>query len=170
MKRAWNRVLGTAAGHSSPAMRTASRIAATSLLTGLVAFGVSGGPATADSGDKVARTHAALGQYLQDHPEMVVDFSKVSGEYCINALKVKGGHMTHYAIDPSKTTEDVVLFVDAQPFLDAGIDFSTLPRLPDSLGTMKTGQWYYLPKGAPDPHHGAKRSKRAMLVRATDIQ
>ena len=49
--------------------------------------------------------------YLQSHPEMVIDLTKTSGEYCINTWKVGGGHMTHYATDPSKTQEDLVDFV-----------------------------------------------------------
>ena len=170
MKQLHIRVQGTTSAHRSPARRNASRIAAASLLAGFVATTVLPGAATAEPKGKIAKSHAVLGQYLQKHPEMVIDFSKVSGEYCINALKVKGGHMTHYAVDPSKTTEDIILFVDAQPFLDAGIDLSALPKLPDIVGTMKTGQWYYLAKGAPDPHHGTKQSKRAMLVRSTDVQ
>jgi len=146
------------------------RLVVTTLLAALLASFTCAGAAVAGSSDKVGKAQAAIGQYLQAHPEMVIDFSGVSGEYCINALKVKGGHMTHYAIDPSKTTEDVIVFVDARPLIDAGVDFSKLPRLPSKLGSMKNSQWYYLPKGGVDPHHGTKQSKRAMLVRATNIQ
>jgi len=152
------------------AINALPRVVATSLLAGFVVFSTHVGVALGEPADKVAKTHAAIGQYLKEHPEMVIDFSGVSGEYCVNALKVKGGHMTHYAIDPSKTNEDVIVFVDAQPFIEAGMDLTKLPPLPNTLGTMKNGQWYYLRKGAPDPHHGTKQSKRAMLVRATDIQ
>jgi hypothetical protein len=112
----------------------------------------------------------AINQYLDTHPEMVIDFSGVSGEYCINTWKVGGGHMTHYAIDPSKTTEDVIDFVPAQTFIDAGIDITKLPRLPEKLGMMQDGQWYFLPKGAVEPHHGSKGFPAALIVRATDIQ
>jgi hypothetical protein len=126
--------------------------------------------ATAGSADKAASAHAAIGRYLEKHPEMIIDFSKVSGQYCVNTWKVKGGHMTHYAIDPSKTTEDVIDFVRVQPLIDAGIDVTKLPKLPSTLGKMKNGQWYYLAKGAPDPHHGKKESKFSAIVRATNIQ
>ena len=112
----------------------------------------------------------AINNYLDTHPEMVIDFSTVSGEYCINTWRVGGGHMTHYAIDPSKTTEDVIDFVKAQTFIDAGVDVSKLPRLPNKLGAMENGQWYFLPEGAPEPHHGSKEFPAALIVRATDIQ
>lgn len=126
--------------------------------------------AAAGSPDKVAKAQAAIANYIETHPEMIIDLAKKSGEYCVNTWKVKGGHMTHYAIDPSKTTEDVIDFVKAQSFIDAGIDVTKLPRMPDKLGVMKNGQWYYLPKGAPEPHHGSKAFSRAMIIRATDIQ
>lgn len=140
-----------------------------SLLAGLMASLAFTNTATAGSADKVAKAHAAIGAYLETHPEMVIDFSDVSGEYCVNTWKVKGGHMAHYAIDPSKTTEDVIDFVKAQSLIDAGIDVTKLPRLPSELGAKKNGQWYYLPKGGFDPHHG-KKQKRALMVRATNIQ
>ena len=124
--------------------------------------------AHADSAkDKALET---INNYLDTHPEMVIDFSKVSGEYCINTWKVGGGHMTHYAIDPSKTTEDVIVFVKAQTFVDAGVDVTKLPRSPKKLGAMENGQWYFLPKGAAEPHHGLKEFPAALIVRATDIQ
>ena len=116
------------------------------------------------------KASATIDAYLQSHPEMVIDFSKTSGEYCINTWKVGGGHMTHYATDPSKTTEDVIDFVKAQSFIDAGIDVTTLPELPSELGAMENGQWYYLPKGGAEPHHGAKEFPIALMVRATEIQ
>ena len=146
-----------------------SRFAIHVLIAGLTAFFTFANTATAGSTDKVVKAHAAIGAYLETHPKMVIDFSKVSGEYCINTWKVKGGHMAHYAIDPSKTTEDVVDFVKAQPLIDAGIDVTKLPRLPSELGVMKNRQWYFLPKGGFDPHHG-KKQKRALIVRASNIQ
>lgn len=171
MRHARKRIFENAIELPAPGKRhVLPRLVMTALLAGFVGSFTYAGVAVAGSGDKVAKANAVIGQYLQTHPEMVIDFSNVSGEYCINALKVQGGHMTHYAIDPSKTTEDVIVFVDAQPLIDAGVDFSKLPRLPSRLGGMKNGQWYYLPKGGVDPHHGSKQSKRAMLVRATNVQ
>ena len=139
------------------------------ILAGAVSLGVAS-VAAAGSADKAAKAHAAIGTYLETHPEMVIDLSKVSGEYCFNTWKVKGGHMTHYAIDPSKTTEDMIDFVKAQSFVDAGIDVTKFPQLPSKLGAMKKNQWYYLAKGGADPHHGKKRSKWAAIVRAANIQ
>ncbi len=126
--------------------------------------------ATAHPTDKAAKAHAVIGAYIETHPEMIIDFANVSGEYCVNTWKVKGAHMTHYAIDPSKTTEDVIDFVKAQSFVDAGIDMTKLPRLPSELGAMKNGQWYYVPKDGVEPHHGSMAFPVALIVRATDIQ
>ena len=106
--------------------------------------------ATAHPIDKAAKAHAVIGAYIETHPEMIIDFANVSGEYCVNTWKVKGGHMTHYAIDPSKTTEDVIDFVQAQSFIEAGVDVAKFPRYPGKLGAMKNDQWYYLPKGGAE--------------------
>lgn len=121
------------------------------------------------SGDKFQNTEAVFRAYMQSHPEIVVDLSNVSGEYCINTWSVGGGHMTHYAIEPSSTKEDIVDFVKAQSFVDAGVDVTQLPSLPDKLGQMRNGQWYYLPMGGMDPHHGRK-TPVALVVRATDLR
>ena len=145
------------------------RHVATVALALAVSFGVTT-LATAHPTGKAAKAYAAIGNYIETHPEMIIDLADVSGEYCVNTWKVNGGHMTHYAIDPSKTTEDVIDFVKAQSFIDAGIDVTMLPRLPNKLGVMENGQWYFLPKGGAEPHHGSKAFPIAMMVRATDIQ
>jgi len=126
--------------------------------------------ATANPADKASKAQAVISAYIDTHPEMIVDFADVSGEYCVNTWRVGGAHMTHYAIDPSKTAEDVIDFVQAQSFIDAGIDVTKLPTMPVKLGAMENGQWYYLPKGAAEPHHGAAAFPIALMVRATDIQ
>ena len=139
----------------------------------ILAFTVSFGTTSltsAASDDKAAKAQAAISNYIDTHPEMIIDLAKVSGEYCVNTWKVKGGHMTHYAIDPSKTTEDMIDFVKAQSFIDAGIDVTKLPKMPDKLGAMKNDQWYYLPKGAPEPHHGKTAFPLALIIRASNIQ
>lgn len=119
--------------------------------------------------DKVAKAHGVIGIYLKSHPEMIFDVSDVSGEYCVDTwTPVGGGHMTHYAIDPSKTTEDIVDYVTVQSLIDAGLDVSKFPLMPGELGTMKDGQWYYLPEDAVDPHHGEALGL-AVIVRATNI-
>ena len=112
---------------------------------------------------------ATIDAYLQSHPEMVIDFSKTSGEYCINTWKVGGGHMTHYAIDPSKTAEDVIDFVPADSMISAGVNVDDLPQMPGELGAMEPNQWYYLPAGSFEPHHGGKMPM-SLIVRATNIE
>ncbi len=107
--------------------------------------------------------------YLQSHPEMVIDLTGVSGEYCINTWKVGGGHMTHYATDPSKTQEDLVDFVPADSMTSAGVNVSDLPRMPGELGAMEPNKWYYLPAGTYEPHHGRKMPM-SLLIRATNIE
>lgn len=139
------------------------------VLAAALCFGVAN-VASAAPADNAAKAQSAIGNYIETHPEMIIDFSKVSGEMCVNTWKVKGGHMAHYAIDPSKTTEDIIDFVKVQTFIDAGIDVTKLPRMPEKLGAMKSGQWYYLPKGAAEPHHGKKAFPLALMIRATDIQ
>ena len=59
---------------------------------------------------------AAFANHLALRPETAIDFSKVSGEYCFNLGLAEGGHMTHYAIDPAKSQEDVIDSVDARPY------------------------------------------------------
>lgn len=139
------------------------------VLAFLVSLGVATA-ATAGSADKVSKAQETINAYLDTHPEMIIDLADVSGEYCVNTWKVGGGHMTHYATDPSKTTEDVIDFIKAESFMDSGIDMTTLPHLPSTLGAMEPGQWYYLPKGAIEPHHGSQSFPIPMVVRATDIQ
>lgn len=109
-----------------------------------------------------------ISSYLSSHPEMVIDFTSKSGEYCLNTWKVGGSHMTHYAVDPSKTSEDVIDFVKTSS-LEGVIDVSKLPLAPTELGAMKPNQWYFLPAGQFDPHHG-KPAKVDLVVRATNIE
>lgn len=110
----------------------------------------------------------AFSSYVNTHPEMVIDFSEQSGEYCMNTWKVGGSHMAHYAVDPSNTSEDVIDFVRVESFSGA-IDVDKLPLLPSELGKMEPNKWYYLPAGAHDPHHKTE-FKFPLLVRATNIQ
>ncbi len=126
--------------------------------------------ATANPAETAAKAQAVINAYIDTHPEMIVDLADVSGEYCVNTWRVGSAHMTHYAIDPSKTTEDVIDFVLAQSFIDAGIDVTKLPTMPAKLGAMENGHWYYLAKGSAEPHHGSEAFPIALMVRATDIQ
>lgn len=105
---------------------------------------------------------------VKSHPEMVIDFSKKSGEYCMNTWKVGGGHMTHYAVDRSKTVEDVIDFVKVKS-LKGSVDVNSLPRSPTKLGAKEPNQWYYQPAGQYDPHHG-KALPIDLLVRASNVK
>jgi hypothetical protein len=87
----------------------------------------------------------------------------------LNTWHAGGAQMVHFAVDPAATTEDVVEFVEAESFTSHGVDVTTLPRMPASLGAMQPGQWYYLPAGAPEPHHGSSFSF-PLLLRASDLQ
>ncbi|MCZ6552189.1 MAG: hypothetical protein O7A67_00175 [SAR324 cluster bacterium] len=111
---------------------------------------------------------AAFANHLALRPETAIDFSKVSGEYCFNLGLAEGGHMTHYAIDPAKSQEDVIDFVDARPLIAAGANFDGLPKMPGKLGSMTPNQWYFLPAGQFEPHHGTKLPF-PLLVRASSL-
>jgi hypothetical protein len=93
----------------------------------------------------------------------------VSGEYCFDVNLGDGGHMTHYAIDPTKTQEDVIDFVNAEPLIKAGVKVDSLPRFPGQLGSMAPNQWYFLPAGEQEPHHGMK-FPFALLLKAVNVK
>ncbi len=118
---------------------------------------------------KVAGGLGAITGYLQSHPQMMLDFTKVSGEYCLNTWKAGGAQMSHYAVDPSKTREDVIEFVKASSFSDAGVDVTGLARMPGKLGAMEPGKWYFLPAGEIEPHHGGKFGV-PLLIRASNLE
>ncbi len=111
---------------------------------------------------------SAIAKHLQTRPKTAIDFSNVSGEYCFNVGLGKGANMTHYAIDPAGTSEDVIDFVNAKPLLAAGIHVDSLPKFPGKLNTMAPNQWYFLPANEFDPHHGRK-FPFSMLIRASDL-
>ena len=107
----------------------------------------------------------AIARLLRARPEMAIDRTRESGEYC---LKSSQSTMTHYAKDPAATKEDIVYEFAATPLLEAGLDPMRLPPLP-VLGKMKPGQWYYLPEGQVDPHHQHKMPGPSLLV-AVDVR
>lgn len=117
----------------------------------------------------VAAEISTFARHLQVRPRAAIDFSDVSGEYCFNLGLGRGGHMTHYAIDPGSTREDVIDFVHAGAFADMGMDVEKLPRFPGELGAMEPRQWYYLPAGAFEPHHGT-RFPFPILIRADNLE
>ncbi len=116
----------------------------------------------------IAGQLSAISKHFQTRPKTAIDFSKVSGEYCYNAGLGKSGHMTHFAIDPAGTSEDVIGFVNAKPLLAAGINVDSLPRFPGKLDTMTPNQWYFLPAKEFEPHHG-KKFPFPLLIKASNL-
>jgi hypothetical protein len=121
-----------------------------------------------DQASIVASEVSTLSYLLAVRPQTALDFSQVSGEYCFDVHLGEGGHMTHYAIDPMKTQEDVIDFVNAEPLIKAGFKVETLPQFPGKLGSMTPNQWYFLPAGEVDPHHGMK-FPFPLLLKAVNI-
>ena len=91
----------------------------------------------------------AIARILRAKPEVAVDQTTASGEYCFNSGH---GTMVHFATQPERTPEDVVYEFDASGLMAAGLDPSRLQQLPER-GQMTPGVWYFLPKGQQDPHH-----------------
>ena len=149
-------------------MRTLSMLA----MGFLVGIGASN-LAVAEQHERQASTGSALlatiAKHLQVRPGTAIDFSDVSGEYCFNAGLGRGGQMTHYAISPESTREDVIDFVNAASFLAAGIKVEDLPRFPGTLGSMTPNQWYFLPAGEFEPHHGGPFPV-PLLIKATSLE
>ncbi len=112
---------------------------------------------------------STIAHQLALRPETAIDFSKVSGEYCFDVNLGAGGHMHHHAIDPLKTKEDVIDFVNAEPLMKAGMKLDSLPRFPGKLGSMTPNQWYFLPAGELEPHHGIK-FPFPLLIKAVDLK
>src|SRR5947208_15702575 len=91
-----------------------------------------------------------IARILRANPEIAIDQTTASGEYCFNSGL---GTMIHFATQPERTPEDVVYEFDASGLIAAGLDPSRLRQLPER-GRMTPGVWYFLPKGQQDPHHG----------------
>jgi hypothetical protein len=91
----------------------------------------------------------AIARILRAKPEVAVDQTTTSGEYCFNSGH---GTMVHFAIQPERTAEDVVYEFDASGLMAAGLDPARMQQLPER-GRMNPGVWYFLPKGQQDPHH-----------------
>jgi len=139
------------------------------VVLGGVGLGSSLGADPSPQAGIVAGELSTIANQLSLRPDIAIDLTKVSGEYCFNAGLAAGGHMTHYAADPTRTAEDVVDFVNAEPLVRAGITVASLPRFPGGLNSMTPGQWYFLPAGELEPHHGIKFSF-PLLIRATNIK
>ncbi len=141
-------------------------------LCAAVVMGVQGVPSNAEAKDQseiVAAEISTFAKHLSVRPETAIDLSGVSGAYCFNAGLGAGGHMTHYAIDPENTTEDVIDFVNAKSFVKAGINVDDLPKFPGKLGAMKANQWYFLSPGEKEPHHG-RTFPFPLMIRATNLE
>jgi hypothetical protein len=90
-----------------------------------------------------------IAKILRAKPDVAVDQTAASGEYCFNSGQ---GTMVHFATQPERTSEDVVYEFDASGLIAAGLDTARLKQLPE-IGQMTPGVWYFLPKGKQDPHH-----------------
>jgi hypothetical protein len=99
--------------------------------------------------DTSKREILAIARILRAKPEIAIDQTAASGEYCFNSGL---GTMVHFATQPERTLEDIVYEFDASALIAAGLDTSRLQQLPER-GQMKPGVWYFLPKGQQDPHH-----------------
>src|SRR5437870_9170913 len=91
----------------------------------------------------------AIARILRAKPEVAIDQTEASGEYCFNSGL---GTMVHFATQPERTREDVVYEFNASGLIAAGLDPARLQQLPER-GQMTPGVWYFLPKGQQDPHH-----------------
>ena len=91
----------------------------------------------------------AIARILRANPEMAIDRTAASGEYC---FKSGLGTMVHFAAQPEGTSEGVLYEFDASGLIAAGLNPTRMKQLPE-LGRMTPGVWYFLPKGQLDPHH-----------------
>jgi len=92
----------------------------------------------------------AIARILRAKPDIAIDQTAASGEYCFNSGH---GTMVHFATQPERTQEDVLYEFDASGLIAAGLDPAHMKQLPER-GQMTPGVWYFLPKGQQDPHHG----------------
>jgi hypothetical protein len=101
-----------------------------------------------------------IARILRAKPGIAVDQTAASGEYCFNSGQ---GTMVHFATRREGTAEDVVYEFDASGLIAAGLDPSRLQQLPER-GQMKSGVWYFLPKGQRDPHHAHAMSVPTIAI------
>src|SRR6266480_7924495 len=101
----------------------------------------------------------AIARILRANPEMAIDRTAASGEYC---FKSDVG-MVHFSVQPERTSEDVLYEFDASGLIAAGLDPARMKQLPE-LGRMTPGLWYFLPKGQLDPHHAHAMSGPTIAI------
>ena len=144
-------------------MRSAALVvvAAVSLMTGRLLAGDK--PVTEDQLTALKREYAdvlalqgtskgeilAIARILRANPEVAIDRTAASGEYCFNSGL---GTMVHFASQPERTSEGIFYEFDASGLIAAGLDPARMKQLP-GLGRMTPGVWYFLPTGRSDPHH-----------------
>jgi hypothetical protein len=102
----------------------------------------------------------AIARILRAKPEIALDRTAASGEYCFNSGL---GTMVHFATQPERTPEDVVYEFDASGLIAAGLDPSRMQQLPEP-GQMRPGVWYFLPQGQVDPHHAHAMSGPTVAI------
>ena len=102
----------------------------------------------------------AIARILRANPEVAIDRTAASGEYC---FKSGPGTMVHFAAQPERTLEDIVYELDASGLIAAGLDPARMKQLPE-LGRMTPGVWYFLPKGQLDPHHAHAMSAPTIAI------
>jgi hypothetical protein len=109
----------------------------------------------------------AFARLLAMRPSMAIDFSKTSGEYC---LDTGGDVMAHFSIKPDQTSEDIVFFVDAAPLVVKGLRLDQVPALDPGLGKMQPNTWYRYEGKGTEPHHGREMSSRTWLMLSVDVK
>jgi hypothetical protein len=102
----------------------------------------------------------AIARILRAKPEIALDRTAASGEYCFNSGL---GTMVHFATQPERTSEDVLYEFDASALIAAGLDPSRMKQLPEP-GRMTPGVWYFLPQGQIDPHHAHAMSGPTVAI------
>ena len=143
-----------------------------SLLTGRLPAGNQ--PAAEDELTKIKREYGdvlalqraskgeilAIARILRAKPDIAIDQTAASGEYCFNSGH---GTMVHFATQPERTQEDVLYEFDASGLIAAGLDPAHMKQLPER-GQMTPGVWYFLPKGQQDPHHGRAMANSTIAI------
>jgi hypothetical protein len=107
----------------------------------------------------------AIGNVLAAKPGMAFDFSTQSGEYCMSP---GSGDMTHYAVAPEKTQEDIIYMLNPKLFIENGLKVDNLPKLPLDKAEVKPGQWYYYAGDSIEPHH--QRKMAPMLIMSINVK
>src|SRR5262245_11408702 len=107
----------------------------------------------------------AIAKILRANPDVAIDRTTASGEYCFNSGL---GTMVHFATEPDRTPEDVGYEFDASGLIAAGLDPVRLQQLPE-IGRMTPGVWYFLPKGQQDPHHAHAMANPTIAI-AINVQ